>query len=206
MPKNISTIIFDWAGVFCTPAEPFSHPELLRMAKMDADSITKKVKPLYNQYYCGEISSKKFWDGVLKSFKISGLNHRELNKAYLNSYALYPEMLDLAKNLKKNYTVALLSNLTNGMMRHILVKHKIKSCFHKLFFSNQLGLMKPDKEIFLCALKSLKAGPAETVFIDDSLENIVAAEKLGLHTIHFKSQNQCVSQFKRLGVRADFFI
>lgn len=202
--SKISTIIFDWAGVFCSPAEPFSHPEFLRLAKMDADSITKRVKPLYNEYYRGEIASEEFWGEVLKSFKISGLNHAELNRAYLNSYALYPEMIDLAKNLKKNYTVALLSNLTNEMTRHILAKHKIKSCFHKLFFSNQLGLMKPDKEIFLYALKTLKASPAETIFIDDSLENIVAAEKLGLNIIHFKSQNQCVAELKKMGSALQF--
>ena len=200
MPKKITTIIFDWAGVFCTPAEPFAHQELQRRLGLTPAQIEAKVIDSHKQYYRGEISSRKFWGDILNFFNIKDLSQSELTGAYLSSYKEYPEMLLPPKKLKQNYKVALLSNLTEEMMRHILKKYNLKNSFHQLIFSNQVGLLKPGKEIFQLTLKRLRSKPAETLFIDDSLENIKAAEKLGMQTIHFTSPAECLSKLKKFGI------
>ena len=142
--RKIKTIIFDWGGVFCVPAEPFSHPKLLKALKITPDAITEKIKPYYNEYYTGKISYLKFWSKILNFFKLDDLlTAQELNAAYLNSYKIYPEMFQLLKKLKPNYRLALLSNLTKEMMNKIIKNHKLDQYFETMIFSNSINKMKP---------------------------------------------------------------
>jgi len=50
-------------------------------------------------------------------------------------------------------------------------------------------LMKPDAAIYELAISRFNLTPQETVFIDDKLENIEAAKKLNLKTIHLVDPN-----------------
>ena len=46
---------------------------------------------------------------------------------------------------------------------------------------------KPDSEIFIKALDTDKMIAHETLFLDDSMKNIVAAQRLGLQTLYVKT-------------------
>jgi len=65
--------------------------------------------------------------------------------------------------------------------------------FDVLIFSCKEGFRKPGKEIYEIALRRLNTQPEETIFIDDRIENIRAAESLGIHTILFEN----IKQFKK---------
>ncbi|HEU0050477.1 MAG TPA: hypothetical protein VFQ60_00270, partial [Patescibacteria group bacterium] len=59
--NKIKAICFDWAGIFCTPGELFSHPRLLKKIGRTAAEIEARVKPVQDQYYRGKISNARFW-------------------------------------------------------------------------------------------------------------------------------------------------
>ena len=63
----------------------------------------------------------------------------------------------------------------------------IFSNFDGLVFSGQLGLVKPNKEIFLYALNKFDIEPETAMFIDDNINNINAADALGVKTFLFKN-------------------
>ncbi len=182
--QRIKAVIFDWAGIFCTPGELFSHPRLLKTLKMVPEEIEKQVKKTQDEYYRGKISNTAFWRHIFKTFSLKGFTPKELNKAYLGSYKISRQNLQIPLRLKKNYSVALLSNLTGVMMSHIVKIHTLKNRFHKLFFSNRMGFIKPEEEIFKIALKQIGVRPEEAVFIDDSKKNLEAAKKMGMHTLY----------------------
>ena len=198
--SQITTIIFDWAGVFCNPGEPFAHPELMKQTGLNVDEMGEKSQDIQKPYYLGEMSKEQFWNKIIEFFKLKNLKPKELGEAYTSSYKIWPEMLELAKKLKTNYKIAILSNLTEEMMEHIDTHHDIKKIFPKTFFSNEIGLMKPDTEAYKLALKDLGSRPAETVFIDDSKKNVEAAKNLGMHAFFFESLDQCKSELRKLGV------
>ena len=54
-------------------------------------------------------------------------------------------------------------------------------------FSHQVGIIKPDPKIYKLTLKKLQLEPKETVFIDDKIENVIAANKLGMKGLLFKN-------------------
>jgi HAD superfamily hydrolase (TIGR01509 family) len=63
--------------------------------------------------------------------------------------------------------------------------------FRGIVVSGEVGLVKPDPEIFHHLAQRYGLVPAETVFIDDHLPNIESARRLGFQTIHFADAAQC---------------
>ncbi|MEK7551830.1 MAG: HAD family phosphatase [Patescibacteria group bacterium] len=198
--KKITTIIFDWAGVFCNPGEPFFHPEITKQTGLSVDEMGEKSQDIQKPYYRGEMSKEQFWNKIIEFFKLKNLTPTKLGEAYTSSYKIWPEMLELAKKLKKNYKTAVLSNLTEEMMEHILNNHNLKKIFPRMFFSNEIGIMKPNTTAYELALKELGSKPEETIFIDDSKKNVEAARNLGMYAFLFESLDQCKSELQKLGV------
>jgi 2-haloacid dehalogenase len=77
--------------------------------------------------------------------------------------------------------------------------------FMKLFdgfvISGLERVAKPDPQIFRLLLERYGLAAGETIFIDDSMANVEAAEALGLRAIHFTSAQQVRSELRRLGVQ-----
>ena len=61
--------------------------------------------------------------------------------------------------------------------------------FDKLFFSFEIGYHKPDIQIFEHVLSETKYFTDETIFIDDSIENLNTAQNMGIHTIPVENCN-----------------
>jgi 2-haloacid dehalogenase len=49
---------------------------------------------------------------------------------------------------------------------------------------------KPFRDIYEIILSRFNLEPEKTLFIDDNLKNILAAQELGIHCIHFQSPEQ----------------
>ena len=102
------------------------------------------------------------------------------------------ESITLLKNLQSKYRLFMLSNTNELHME--LVKRKwqeienapMESFFEKVHFSHQLGLRKPYPNTFLEVCKINNLDPVKTLFIDDSIQHIVGAQKAGLQTIYLK--------------------
>ena len=99
--------------------------------------------------------------------------------------------------MRERYKTALLSNLTSEMMLDVEKKYSISRYFDYLLFSNEIGHMKPEPESFAAALTKLGCEPSEVLFIDDSIRNIEAAEKLGMQTLHALSPEQWQEELVR---------
>ena len=72
--------------------------------------------------------------------------------------------------------------------------------FDGILVSGREGLKKPDPQIYELLLERYDLTADECVFIDDSERNIVAAEKLGIHGVHFTSAEQTRAALVELGL------
>lgn len=70
-------------------------------------------------------------------------------------------------------------------------------CFDKLYASHEIHLSKPDEEFFTYIMKSEGYTPEQTVFTDDSMENIRAAQELGITTFNYTQDNKALEEFFR---------
>lgn len=64
-----------------------------------------------------------------------------------------------------------------------------RELFDAEFYSCHLGVRKPDLAYFRIVLRQIGFQASRTVFIDDRMENIDAAQKIGLRAIHFSAAN-----------------
>lgn len=97
---------------------------------------------------------------------------------------LYPEVVEQLRALRRDgYRLAIVSNASQeaGSVVPIL---GLDVLMDVVVLSWQIGLAKPDPDIFHLTLEQLRAGPTEALLVDDVADNLDAAERLGMRTAH----------------------
>lgn len=190
LPQNtgITTVIFDIGDVLVSanikdylmadPEVPNEIvDELLKLWFIDKDEVDDTMD--LDTYR--EIVNKRM--GVEFSKYIPKLFQYNVDCVTAFDYTI-PIIQDLKD---KGYKVYYLSNWS--AWTHDLLQEAGKFDFLKLMdggvFSYDAGYMKPNEEIYKILLNKYKINPEEAVFFDDREENIEAANKLGIHGIHF---------------------
>lgn len=80
-------------------------------------------------------------------------------------------------------------------------KFAYEELFSNCLYSYEVGIKKPNKEIFKKLLKQMHEKAENCLFIDDSLENIYAAKQLGFTTIQFTNATQLRTDLENLSIR-----
>ncbi|MFZ4286059.1 HAD family hydrolase [Variovorax sp. HJSM1_2] len=93
-----------------------------------------------------------------------------------------------------------LSNMPAPFARTLERLHGFLGDFDGGIFSGDVKLIKPEPAIFELLQSRHALEPAKTVFIDDLLGNVQAAQAQGWHGIHFKSTAQVEQDLKALGL------
>ncbi|HET9174191.1 MAG TPA: HAD family phosphatase [Candidatus Saccharimonadales bacterium] len=186
----ITTIIFDFFDVIRTdPAKA--------LFKQYGIERTGKYSQLFHRLDLGEIEQNEFFTSLSK---LSGVDEIKIIEHYADTYVANDNLLILIEDLKKNYKIGLLSNSPRTYLRDILKKHDLEKLFDEVVISSEINLLKPSPEAFNYTLKKLNSSPAETIFIDDTVQNVEAAQKLGIGGIHFKSVTQLKTELVNQGV------
>lgn len=202
--NKIKAVIFDWGGVCCREAEPFASSALQKTLGLDPNQIAAQVPDIYFDYYRGKYNRETFWRAIMNHFGLSEsdeIHPTALSQAYLDSYEMYPEVLETAKKLKqKGYLVALLSNLTPEMREHVRPLHRTAEYFQPEMYSCDANVaeIKPNEAPYLLLLEQIKMTPDNCLFIDNTKKNLAPAEKMGMQTIFFKTPQQFLEDIKIL--------
>lgn len=90
-----------------------------------------------------------------------------------------PEIIKLIRDLKLKYKVGILSN-NFAVWTKIAKRQSYMSLFDATVFSSDVGLVKPDSQIYRLMADELSVLPEECVFIDNQPENVDGAIKVGM--------------------------
>jgi epoxide hydrolase-like predicted phosphatase len=123
------------------------------------------------------------------AFKL-GISVSEWREAIKSAELPDLELLAYIKVLKKKYKTAILSNANKGVLRRKIGQKLIDSCFDVVIVSADVGLVKPDPEIYKLTMKRLGVEPEECIFIDDVKSFTEVGKSLGMKTVHFKNTMQ----------------
>ena len=83
-----------------------------------------------------------------------------------------------------------LSNMPAPYAAHLETAHPFEHWFRGGVFSSRVGVIKPEPAIFAIAQQRLGLDPATTLFIDDALRNVEAAQAQGWQALRFESPEQ----------------
>ena len=200
--KKYKTIIFDLGAVILNINYQNTIDEFTKLGVKNAVNFySKKVQTdLFNQIEIGVISSNEFLQALQKETK--NANMKEVEQAWNAMLLDLPEeRLQLIKKLKDNHAIFLLSNTNaihiNAFKKQLGDKKWLEFCelFDKMYLSHELGLRKPDIEIFEYILNEQKLIAEEVFFIDDSPQHIVSAKKTGIHCHYLLDNEEVISLF-----------
>lgn len=195
---DIKTIFFDVGGVILVD---FIDQKLIDLAKKyDINpnpllNVREKYRPLAD---LGLISDSEFWFKALMEVGVKAVTEDFEIESYMQQI---DGTLNIVNKLKqKGYQIAILSNDSKDMALSKRKKYNFDELFDDVIFSCELGIKKPDFEIYRIASNRLNTSPEQVVFIDDRLENIEAARKTGMYSILFRNPDQLGKELNQLNV------
>jgi 2-haloacid dehalogenase len=113
------------------------------------------------------------------------------------------ETVDILRQLKHtgNHRLYALTNWSAELFPHAIEKFEFLKWFDGIVVSGEEKIRKPFPEFYHLLLDRYGLTPGETVFIDDNLRNIKAAEALGIQTILFKTPEQLKADLQLLDIK-----
>lgn len=193
MKDSIKNIIFDFGGVVFQIDERRTVNAFSRLLHCSSQEILGYLfsDDAFQKLECGKISFGDFCKHLQKKTQVV-ISEEQFLAAWNAILVGYPEEhISLLLALKKKYRTFLLSN-TNEIHTQQFVemikqqKLPITSnddLFEKVYYSNELGMRKPDPEIYKYVLNDANLNPEETIFVDDLKVNVEGAKSVGIQAI-----------------------
>jgi len=188
----IKAIIFDCFGVF--------YPDPVFAFMRDSQTPREKANALHEldkRAAYGELNKADF---IEQAATILSDSQDEIEKRFFHGKKRNQSLVDFAQQARKDYKIALLSNIGGDMMDGFFSKEELASLFDVVVLSGNVKMAKPDRAIFEYTLNKLGVAPDETIFIDDSTNHTEGAKKLEIQSIQFSSNKQLKADLATLGV------
>ena len=179
------TVIFDYGGVISLPQAAADLDVIADLAGVGRDS-----EPFWRAYYAhrdsldrGSAGVAAYWRAIADDVGASWDDARvnELWAADFRSWlSINPGTIEVLADLKAGRSrMALLSNAGPDFGSY-LRRGRVGDFFAACYVSGELGLIKPQPEIYRHALDGLGVSAAEAIFIDDREANVRGAQALGI--------------------------
>lgn len=201
--KKIKNIIFDLGGVLIDWNPEYMYKNIIKDDKERKEFLENICTMSWNEEQDGGRSIQEANDLLLSIYP-------DKSDYILAFYQRWEEMLngpiqgsvELLKQLKSSnkYRIYALTNWSAETFPRALELFDFLHWFDGRVVSGEEKTRKPFKEIYELTLSRFRLDASETLFIDDNLRNIKAAEVCGIQCIHFQSPDLLMNDLKKLAV------
>jgi len=189
--NGIKNIIFDFGGVIIDIDFQAIKPAFEKLGVSDFSTLYSQFyqTQLFDQFEMGTVSPQEFRT-ELKKLLPKNISDCEIDNAWNSMVLQIPDQrVQLLQKLKTRYRTFLLSN-TNKIHYDFYLKNfrndfglnDFSELFEKTYFSFEMGMKKPNIDIFQYVLSQNRLIPQETIFIDDTEANLRVAKEMGMLT------------------------
>lgn len=205
---SLKNIIFDLGGVLLDIDYNKTVEAFGNLGIPDPERAFSKAHQarVFRAYEKGEITTRSFLDHLGKS--VPGRTESELTKAWCALLGpMKPDKFRILEQLSNSHRLFVLSN-TNEIHRSVFEAHiekaygmsKFSALFEEIHYSHQMGMRKPDVEIFEAVVSTHGIAPSETLFIDDTEVHVEGARKSGMRAEHLSDTKTLVEILQSAGV------
>ncbi len=113
-------------------------------------------------------------------------------------------MVELIRNIKSSNNLKLIcmSNINSSHWKYLKKqKWDIWELFDEFILSHEIHITKPDAKVFELALDKAGCKPEEVLFIDDGLNNVRAAQEMGINAIRFMGLDSLVEELPKYNIK-----
>ena len=196
----IRNIVFDISNVLA----PFRFKEFLAEKGFDAAMIKRIIKasamtPYWTEFEKGKLTYDEAMDAFIGADPDIA---DELHKAYdscsgiMGRYDYTEGWIDALKGA--GYKLYCITNFTPAGYEQCYDQISFIERFDGCVFSFREGIVKPDPEIYKILLNRYDLKAEECVFIDDTEENVLSAQKLGFAGIVFTGYENAVAELDEI--------
>lgn len=184
----LKAIIFDVGGVLIRTQSRVGREQWATRLGMEAREFEDFV---FNgdsgrQTQLGQKTSDAHWRWLADYFGLDETDLATMRRDFFAGDALNEPLLDYVKRLRRaGYRTGLLSNFGDEARRlwaeiFPFIKH-----FDGVVISAEVGVMKPNPQIYYLAAESVGVNMEEALFVDDFIENVEGAKRVGMQALHF---------------------
>jgi putative hydrolase of the HAD superfamily len=188
---SIENIIFDLGGVILNIDYQLTEKAFISLGLQDFSRMYTQAAQtgLFDNYEKGNCSTPYYINALL-DFLPPNTSANKVVAAWNAMILEFPiENLQLLQKLKSKYRIFLLSNTNdihlqavNRALKRVSNESNLSGFFEKTYYSFEIGMRKPDCEIFNKVCSENNLDYSKTLFIDDTEKHILGAKEIGLKT------------------------
>jgi len=182
--------IFDMGGVLCCDFNDI--PVISNYLGITEENFFLYAGENFRELLDGKINSNEFW--VRFSLRYGKKVKEELFGKFFHP-GIIQGTKDIIEKLRNNSRVVCGTNTIDSHYYYLLNQGCYK-IFDEVYSSTLMGISKPDPDFYRYILKKEGITPENTVFVDDTEENIVSAQKIGINSILFTDPESLRQQIK----------
>ena len=196
----IKTILWDIGGVLERTEDHRPRTAIAEKVGMHPDELSHLIfgRPDNYRIQRGEISLEEHIRNIASTLNVNYEEMDTILEPFFGGDRLDRSLVEHIRALKQEYTTGVISNYMPPLRSKINDLWQIGDAFDTLVISAEVGVMKPDPEIYKIALERTNSSPEQSIFIDDFIENVVSARNLGMNAIHFKSPTQALDELHEM--------
>lgn len=191
-PKTMRRLyIFDMGGVVVENADVL--PDVAEYLGISIEEGRAWGRDIWFALMEGKLSTQEFWTIFSQRSGLTIEEEEVLGKFF--HPVLNEPVFSLILQLKKQHRVVC---GTNTIEEHYAI-HTARGdykVFDAVYASHKIRRVKPQSDFYLYIMKQENFPPSRTIFIDDILENVEAAQSLGIRALHFTGYDNLIEQLE----------
>jgi epoxide hydrolase-like predicted phosphatase len=146
----------------------------------------------------GKMTTEEHWEYVREKLGLTKDEFPRVPKDFWGGDCLDDDLVNYVRSLRPAYKTGLLSNAWDDLRGVLTDVWGIDDAFDQIIISAEVGVAKPDPQIYYIALERLGVLPGEAVFVDDFIENVHAARALDIQAVHFQEPAEAKAELENL--------
>lgn len=202
MPYEL--VIFDLGGVVM---EHEADRLVYQVSQLLGRSFEEIHEAVYHQELLlplelGRISPEAYYRGLQERLQLPW-SYEQFVRSWNDVLSENQEVTPILQRLHQHHKLMVLTNTNLLHLDYIKTQYPALSVFDDWVASCEVGLRKPDPEIYQLAVKRAGVQPGAAVYVDDRPEFAEGGRAAGLTAIRFESGPQLERELRALGLMAD---
>ena len=194
-------VMFDLGGV---ALEVESDRLVHQVAQLVGKTFEEVQRAIYDEelllpFELGRITPQTYYEGLKKRLRFSW-SYEQFFLAWNGIFNENRDVTQIMERLRKHHKLLALSNTNVLHLEHIKSSFPVLSIFDYWVASCEVGMRKPEPEIYAFAAKQAGVRPQAAIYIDDRPELVEAGREAGLKAIRFESGDQLIEALRAVGI------
>lgn len=156
-----------------------------------------EVTDIHRAYDKGFIAYEEFCQQVSNIARVSKTQLDELFVSHPGNHK-NTELLHYIAELSSRYKIGIISNVGSAWIKESFLTPAEQALFSDMVLSFEVGMSKPDPEMFILAAERLNVEPSEAVMIDDQEAYCLAATSVGMRAVVYTNVVQLRTELDAL--------